>query len=128
MNRGDDPDGLKDAFAAMRAERERSASHFAHTLAAGRARAGARHARARRRTLVAAFAAVPVVALLTLQLRTQLRERRDIALAEQAARIAQWHSPTDALLTPSYVSLMREIPSLDASVIDTSIQPEGASR
>ena len=129
MNRGPlDHDTLREEFSALRDAREGSAGDFQDAVSVGRMRANVRHAQARRRTLLAAALGVPLVAALTLQLRAELRQRADLALAQQAASIADWRSPTDALLTPSYMDLMREIPSLHASVLDARTQPGEGSR
>jgi RNA polymerase sigma factor (sigma-70 family) len=122
-----DVGALRDAFQTMRRERERGAGYFADSVEAGCARAGARRASRRRRTLAAAALGIPVAAFLTVQLRAAVRQRADLALAQEATRIAQWHSPTEALLTPSYPNLMREIPSLHASVVEPRINPAGGS-
>jgi hypothetical protein len=75
---------------------------------------------------VALAALLPVTAVLAaVHLGERTREREALQLAEEAAAIARWRSPTEMLLASSYVELMRDVPSLHASVLDPEPQPGG---
>lgn len=120
---------IADAFSSLRAARTATAGQFLETVRVGRARAEARRSRGRRRLALTLATALPVTAALTLYVRERGSEREALQLAEEAAAIAQWRSPTETLLAHPYVELMREIPSLHASVVDPEPDtPAGGSR
>ena len=85
-------------FAELRAGREREAGTFRGAVARGRIRNQARNAWMRRRLAVALAAAVPLVAVLTVQLRDRAREREALEIARQAESILEWRSPTAMLM------------------------------
>jgi hypothetical protein len=128
IDRQDPEEELRGAFETLRGGRDRSAGYFHEVLAAGRERLRVRRAATRRRYALALLASLPVAALLTVRVREQSSEREALMLAREAAQIAEWRSPTDALLSSPYDQLMREIPSLQTSVLDAGAQPSGGSR
>ena len=73
-------------FAELREGREREAGTFRGAVARGRIRNQARNAWMRRRLAVALAAAVPLVAVLTVQLRDRAREREAMEIARQAGK------------------------------------------
>ena len=128
IDRENPDDGLRAAFDTLRGARDRSAGYFHEVLAVGRERVRIRRASTRRRYALALAASLPVAALLTARVREEQSEREALTLAREAAQIAEWRSPTDALLSSPYDQLMREIPSLQTSVLDAGVQPSGGSR
>jgi hypothetical protein len=121
---GGDDSGLREVFAAMRESREMHAGGFHESVRLGRARAAVLRARVRRRFALTLALALPAAAGLTHRLVELKREREALQFAEAAAAISGWRSPTETLLAHSYADLIREIPSLNASILDSDLDSE----
>ena len=119
-----DDSGLRDAFSALRAAREVGAGRFHENVRIGRSRARLHRERLRIRLALTLAVALPAAAGLSHHLVERGRQQEALRLAQEAAAIAVWRSPTETLLTYSYEDLIREIPSLDASVLDPQTPTE----
>jgi hypothetical protein len=124
-----EPD-LAHRFAELRDGRERRARSFSLgvAVARGRARNRARRAWLRKRLGVALATTAPLLTVLIVQLREQAEEREAIEAARQAATILEWQSPTAPLMHNAYAAWLGAVPSLSASVIDTTSMPTGGSQ
>jgi hypothetical protein len=121
-------DVLRDGFAEVRGRREDAAGGFEATVAAGRARARTRRAQSRRRAVVALATATPVAVAVALHLDARAEERRALAVATEAAAIAEWRPATEPLLSSAYTVWMQHPSPLQASVLDPYTNPSGGSQ
>jgi hypothetical protein len=125
----DQPDrDLAPSFAELRDGREREAGTFRAAVARGRVRNQARSAWLRRRLTVALATAVPLVAVLTVQLLDEAQEREALEIARQAESILEWRSPTDMLMHNAYADWLGAMPTIGSPIPNTTTLPEGGSQ
>jgi hypothetical protein len=119
---------LAHGFAELREGREREAGTFRAAVARGRLRNKARDAWMRRRITVALATGLPLVALLTVELRDQAREREALEIARQAESILEWSSPTATLMHNAYADWLGAMPTIGSPIPNRTTLPEGGSQ
>jgi hypothetical protein len=121
-------EGLSTTFGELRAAREREAGTFQTALTRGRARRRLRQAWVRRRLSFALAAGIPLLGVLAADLRERERRRQALELAQQAAAILEWRSPTASFMSNAYAAWLAATPSLGSSLIDSPSILEGGSQ